>query len=63
MTVNDTPDNDLASLFVELTGETTVVEPQTDDSHGVLDADEGAAVTEAMRNNGLDDALAEPDVD
>ncbi|MCT9098304.1 hypothetical protein [Haloarchaeobius sp. HME9146] len=63
MTVNKSPDRDLATLFVELTGETTVVERQDEDAHGVLDGDEGAAVAETMRNNGLDDALAEPDVD
>ncbi|WP_435362120.1 hypothetical protein [Haloarchaeobius sp. DFWS5] len=63
MSTNEsTKSDDLARLFVELTGETTLTEQQLPDDHGVIDGEGGQELTEDLRNDGLNDALAEPDV-
>jgi hypothetical protein len=60
MTTDDSPDG-LAQLFIDITGETTTTEQQTEVAHGVSDGDVATDVRESMRATGLEDTLAEPD--
>jgi hypothetical protein len=55
-----------AALFVSLTGQSSVTEPQRESVHRVADRDEqaiGDYLRAAALADGLDDALAEPDAE
>ncbi|WP_267641680.1 hypothetical protein [Haloarchaeobius amylolyticus] len=53
--------DELAQLFVDITGTTTTTERQTEATHGVVDAELEAEVRDALRETGLEDTLSEPD--
>jgi hypothetical protein len=61
MSKSDRPD--AAALFEKVTGQTEIVEEQKDTvSHDTV-TDEDEAFFEKARQDGLDEAVAEPDVD
>ncbi|WP_435321036.1 hypothetical protein [Haloarchaeobius sp. TZWSO28] len=60
MTETDSSDR-LAQLFVDITGETTTTERQTEAVHGVVDDEVTTDVRESLRATGLEDTLSEPD--
>ncbi|WP_435344714.1 hypothetical protein [Haloarchaeobius sp. HRN-SO-5] len=57
------PDSDVASLFEKVTGETEVVDEQEETVSHDAATDEDEAYYDEAREDGLDDAVAEPDVD